>query len=210
MKNSNGENDSCTVPMEFREYFGDDCKMTSDSKKETGFSYTGRGEKLPKDDILFEALGSIDELNAHIGLIIAEMIESENYKTLWTIQKNLSAIMTDLAFAEKKDMTSEVAFSNQNHHLSNKNDSGRLVLKNLAEETERLKKLAGPIGGFTQPGSNKINAAIHITRTICRRAERRTVTMQKTYLFSSEIIEYLNKLSEYIFYLALIEEKESN
>lgn len=181
--------------------------------KDTRYSHSGDGQTLRKDDSLFEAIGSIDELNAHLGLAISELDKDDYKKTLSESQIVLTKIMSEFAFAPKKDETIQRADAigldspEENQKKQNHNDLLNYV-ETLTEETERLKTSAGAVKTFIQPGKNRISAFLHIARTVCRRAERRAVSMQQHRDISSESLAYLNKLSEYLFYLACVTEKE--
>jgi cob(I)alamin adenosyltransferase len=189
--------------------------MTSRNDKDTRYSRSGNGEILPKDDPLFETLGSIDELNAHIGFLISQLKPSKDRRMLTGIQKKLSEIMSDLAFAEKINI--EDTSMSKLKPVPDKQDTNSSALsipkrfsggEDLIEEIDRLKKQAGHVETFVQPGADKTSALIHIARTVCRRAERKAVSMQRIYFFPDEVLSYINKLSEYFFYLSLISERE--
>jgi cob(I)alamin adenosyltransferase len=182
--------------------------MTDNIKdKDHGLTRSGSSELLPKDDPVFEAVGTLDELNGHLGLIISVLDMEDNRRTLSLIQKKLSLIMSELAFAPEKEA------GKKNRHPAGKNTAGlkinnpdaqtlRSGISTLEEKIKQLKKEANKITGFVQPGKTKIGAYIHIARTVCRRAERRIVTMRRHYEISDESLIYINRLSEYLFYLS--------
>jgi len=188
--------------------------MTGSIKdKDHGFTRSGSGELLSKDDPLFEAVGTLDELNGHIGLIISELDMDVNVRTLSLIQKQLSSIMSGLAFApEKEAEDGDVHPAGKNtaeQKLKNPDaQTLRANITSLEEKIEHLKKESNKITGFVQPGKTKIGAYLHIARTVCRRAERRIVSMRNHYEISDETLAYINMLSEYLFYLSCASEKE--
>jgi cob(I)alamin adenosyltransferase len=181
--------------------------MTDSIKdKDHGFTRSGSGELLPKDDPLFEAVGTLDELNGHIGLIISELDTEDSRRTLSLIQRKLSSIMSELAFAAKKDTEKGNAPPARKNtvELKIKNPDAQTLradIASLEEEIEHLKKKS-KITGFVQPGKTKIGAYVHIARTVCRRAERRMVSMRNHYEISDESLAYINRLSEYLFFLS--------
>jgi cob(I)alamin adenosyltransferase len=182
--------------------------MTDSIKnKDHGFTRSGSGELLPKDDPLFEAVGTLDELNGHIGLIISELDTEDSRRTLSLIQRKLSSIMSELAFAAKKDTEKGNVLPARKNHLESKikaPDAQTLCtdITSLEEKIEHLKKEPNKITGFVQPGKTKIGAYVHIARTVGRRAERRIVSMRNHYEISNESLVYINRLSEYLFYLS--------
>jgi cob(I)alamin adenosyltransferase len=182
--------------------------MTDNIKdKDHGFTRSGARELLPKDDPVFEAVGTLDELNGHLGLIISVLDMEDNRRTLSLIQKKLSLIMSELAFAPEKESEKKNPFSTKNHTTGPKikNSDTQTIhsgIESLEGEIENLKKKPNMITGFIQPGESKIGAYVHIARTVCRRAERRIVSMRNHYDVSDESLIYINRLSEYLFYLS--------
>ncbi len=147
--------------------------------------YTGFGDKgktsllngvVDKDSLVVEAYGTIDELNSFVGLI-NHYISSED---LFRIQKTLFLIGAELA-GDKHSLSNEEIF-----WLESKIDSIELP----------------SLSNFILPGGSKISALFHIARTVCRRAERRAVTLNKTNKINANILVYLNRLSDYLFVLA--------
>jgi ATP:cob(I)alamin adenosyltransferase len=155
------------------------------------------GSRLPKDDMRIEAYGTLDELNANIGLLIA-MLQSdtpeknlahENKLTerLEEIQAELFVIGTELAYTECK-------------------------VKTIVSTNEMIKKVEGDIDlmasqlpthhHFILPGGTLSAAQSHVCRTVCRRAERRIVTLSQMTTYPAEILEFVNRLSDYLFILS--------
>jgi cob(I)alamin adenosyltransferase len=175
--------------------------------KDHGLTRSGARELLPKDDPVFEAVGTLDELNGHLGLIISVLDMEDNRRTLSLIQKKLSLIMSELAFAPEKESEKKnphpVEKNTAEQNIKNPNSQTlRAGITSLEEEVEHLKKESKRITGFVQPGESKIGAYVHIARTVCRRAERRIVSMRNHYDVSDESLIYINRLSEYLFYLS--------
>lgn len=154
------------------------------------------GKRLSKSDIQIDTYGSIDELSSFIGLIISHLnrqqAEEKQYKELLlTIQKELYEVMGVLAGAKTDIASLEYSIT--------------IFEKTIDEIQGKLPKL----NRFILPGGNELAAIVHIARTVCRRAERRTVNLyneQASHEEESEsislIMKYLNRLSDLLFVLA--------
>lgn len=174
-------------------------------KKEIGTTSSGSGKILSKDDPFCEAVGTLDELNTHLGLITAELKDDVAADFIQLIQKQLSSIMSELAFAPGKNPDGKNT-SNRKNGITNKIHSDSpdksISPESLEEKIEEIKKSLGRSSGFVLPGKTRIDAYIHIARTVCRRAERRMVSMKRQYEVSDESLSFINKLSTYLFYLS--------
>ena len=147
-----------------------------------GFSSLN-SKKLPKDNLVFEAIGTLDELSALLGLV--RVITEKNSDDIIRIQKDLGKIMAEVAcFGEEKLSTDDLKF--------------------LEYTTTEHEKKAGRIDKFFIPGQNKEEAVVNIARVVCRRAERRLVTLKRRQKISPFILVYLNRLSLLLFYWAVI------
>jgi len=149
------------------------------------------GTKVPKSDIRIETYGTVDELNSWMGLINDQLNDDSLRNDLREIQDRLFTIGSSLATdAEKEpkmklpDLTSaDIQF------LESKIDA-------MTSELPQMKS-------FILPGGHVTVSSIHITRCVCRRAERLAVSMLQHELFVDEkVIQYLNRLSDYLFTLA--------
>lgn len=146
------------------------------------------GKKLFKDNNRIEAYGSIDEFNAQVGVVIS-LMNNEKYKlALLDIQKNLFTIGAILATDPLK------------LHLVKpfKIDSIADVEKWIDEMEETLP----PLKSFILPSGSILVAQCHVARTICRRAERRIVSLYKETDEPLDFIIYVNRLSDFFFVLA--------
>ena len=147
-----------------------------------GFSKLN-GKKLPKDNFIFEVIGTLDELSTLLGL--ARVIAKENSNGIVRIQKDLGKIMAEVAcFGEEKLSTDDFKF--------------------LERITTEYEKKAGRMDKFLIPGQNEKEAVVNIVRAVCRRAERRVVALGHQQKVSSLILVYLNRLSLLLFYWAVI------
>lgn len=149
------------------------------------------GTKVAKNDIRIETYGTVDELNSWIGLV-NDQLNDEALKTeLKEIQDRLFTIGSSLATDAEKEPKMKLPDLNSD-------DIGFLE-KRIDTMTAELP----PMKSFILPGGHVAVSSIHVTRCVCRRAERLAVNMQQHELFIDEkIIQYLNRLSDYLFTLA--------
>ena len=149
------------------------------------------GTKVPKNDIRIETYGTVDELNSWIGLII-DLLNIEDIKEeLREIQDRLFTIGSSLATDAEKEPKMKLP--------GLKESDIEFLEKRIDEMTTQIP----PMKSFILPGGHSTVSNIHITRCVCRRAERLSVNMQQHDLFVDEkVIKYLNRLSDYLFTLA--------
>jgi cob(I)alamin adenosyltransferase len=155
------------------------------------------GSKVKKDNIRLEAYGTVDELNAFIGHIHDQEI-SENHKTiLLKIQNQLFNLGSILSFDGKKSQINLPEITKRNIQM-------------LETEIDKMEEKLAPLKDFILPSGHAISSLCHIARTVCRRAERRVVELQAKEKISSNCLEYLNRLSDYLFVLArgILKEKK--
>ena len=155
------------------------------------------GSKVNKDNIRLEAYGTVDELNAFIGHIHDQEI-SENHKTiLLKIQNQLFNLGSVLSFDGKKSQINLPEITKKNIQM-------------LEAEIDRIEKILSSLKDFILPSGHTIASLCHIARTVCRRAERRVVELQSKEKISPNCLEYLNRLSDYLFVLArgILKEKK--
>ncbi|MGP1515941.1 MAG: cob(I)yrinic acid a,c-diamide adenosyltransferase [Bacteroidales bacterium] len=162
------------------------------------------GSRLSKDDMRVEAYGALDELNAHIGLLISllqtsslkEGVQSTSNLTdfLSEIQEELFVIGGELACAE---INLEDLISTQN------------LIRKVETNIDELSSQLPVQHHFVMPGGIIPAAQSHVCRTICRRAERRIVTLSHVTTLSPEILVFVNRLSDYLFILSRYLNKDS-
>lgn len=141
-----------------------------------------------------EAYGAVDELNAAIGLAHAAAQHDLLRENLTKIQKNLVALMGELATAAE-DLPRYVK---DGHSLVTP-----AMTSSLEEWIAELEAAKVSARGWAMPGANTSSAALDFARTVCRRAERRSCALQETgQLDNPEIIVYLNRLSDLLWVLA--------
>lgn len=148
------------------------------------------GTRVPKYDIRLESYGTIDELNAHIGLVISYIKDQKDILFLRGIQNKLFDVGSHLATDQTKTTL---------HRTS-------IISKEEIEELEyRIDVMDDNLPGlksFILPGGTTASSAAHICRTICRRAERRILELSEKVQISEELIAYVNRLSDFFFVLS--------
>jgi ATP:cob(I)alamin adenosyltransferase len=143
------------------------------------------GQKVSKNDPIIHFTGTADELNSHLGLVKVLLDESENRLFIEEIQKNLMKLMSHVS-----DTADEKYFFTV------------IETARLEKEIERLSALIPKKSQFVLPGSDVIEAQIHIARTVARRAERLLVALNEQQPLCHDAGVYLNKLSGYLFVLS--------
>lgn len=147
------------------------------------------GGRIDKDDLRIEAFGTIDELNSHLGLL-AEWITIEGPKTqLCIIQSELFVIGSMLA----KNPESKNAWIP---------DLPAESIHQIETWIDQMEDSLPPLQNFILPGGSALSAQAHICRCVCRRGERRAVSLLKNEPSGTEILSYLNRLSDYLFVLS--------
>ncbi len=148
------------------------------------------GTRVKKYDIRLEAYGTVDELNSHIGLILATDIDSRSREVLTEIQSKLFIIGAQLA-------TDDHASEFRKQIPCTEKDIEKLEgeMDNMFEELPKLDHFILPAGTIG-------TAYAHVARTVCRRAERRIVELAKKADVNTNLIKYINRLSDYLFVLA--------
>lgn len=148
------------------------------------------GTRIQKDDLRLEAYGTIDELNSNIGMIWSFDVGEKVAKELQKVQSRLFVIGAYMATDEK--------VSDFKSKLKNGSDDIEL-LENWMDQMEAdLPKLSS----FILPGGHPAVSACHISRTVCRRAERCAVRLSRSCEMEGWILRYLNRLSDYLFVLS--------
>lgn len=149
------------------------------------------GTKVPKNDIRIETYGTVDELNSWIGLVNDHLNDPSFRNELKEIQDRLFTMGSSLA----TDVEKEPKMKLPDLHNSD--------IEFLEKRIDAMTAELPPMKNFILPGGHVTVSSIHITRCVCRRAERLAVNMQQNGLFVDEkIIQYLNRLSDYLFTLA--------
>ena len=146
------------------------------------------GKQVLKCDARVEAYGTVDELNADLGLL-RDLSEDEQQVVLLRIQRRLFDIQSLLA-AEEPEKHSFLKPIQDNEVLF------------LETEIDRMSHEIPPFKAFILAGGHPLVSQIHVARCICRRAERRVVALAQTAAVQENVLRYINRLSDYLFVLA--------
>jgi cob(I)alamin adenosyltransferase len=158
---------------------------------DTGETGLGDGSRVPKDHPRVAAYGSVDELNAVLGLLLAHHPDLPEAALLRGIQNDLFDVGADLCVP----LTPEEA---PGQRLRVKEEQAL----RLEAAIDRLNEGLQPLRSFVLPGGRPAAAWCHLARTVCRRAERDVVTLAHQEPVNPQVIVYLNRLSDLLFVLA--------
>lgn len=158
------------------------------------------GRRVSKDDLRIEACGTIDEASSFLGLAASFSSDAQIKEIIEKIQRDLFAIGSNLATpAEDRTRISYPIPEITAAHVV----SLEKIIDEIETQVPALKK-------FILPGGSEAAAAIHVARSVVRRAERITVSYSKKEHVNPEIIKYLNRLSSLLFELARLANKKEN
>ena len=152
------------------------------------------GGRVDKDDARVEAYGEVDELNAVLGMARAVEMMPRIDEVLVPIQRDLFSLGALLATPDHEKMKQQLSKA--------RIDDARVAeLEHLIDEGEAELE---PLKAFILPGGTPKAAALHVARTVCRRAERRVVALQRDVELPQLVVIYLNRLSDLLFVLARV------
>jgi cob(I)alamin adenosyltransferase len=149
------------------------------------------GQRVSKDSLRIEACGTVDELNALLGVVRSYIMDPATENTLLRIQDDLFTLSANLA-------VTEVAVRDR-HGIPPVKDEHVIRLE---KEIDEIQAVMEPLRKFVLPGGSKAAALLHFARSVARRAERRCVSLAAKEAVETEIIRYLNRLSDLLFMLA--------
>lgn len=142
------------------------------------------GTRLPKDAARIEAYGTVDELNSYLGLLTADAATPAPERTLLLgVQNALFNIGGFLAGMPHSGV-------------------GTADVKALEDSIDAMDRQLPPLRNFILPGGTVTAANAHVARTICRRAERRIITLASTLTIPPELMAYINRLSDWLYTFA--------
>jgi cob(I)alamin adenosyltransferase len=152
------------------------------------------GGRVPKDDPRVEAYGTVDELNAVIGMARSIELMPRIDEILAPVQRDLLGLGAILATPDLVKMQEQLAKA--------RIDDARIA--QLERAIDAGEEELEPLKAFILPGGTPKAAALHVARTVCRRAERRVVHLQGTVELPPLVTVYLNRLSDLLFVLARV------
>ena len=162
-----------------------------------GDTSLGDGSRVPKDDLRVAAYGTVDELNAVLGVLRSPWMTggetSEHDGLLRQMQNDLFDVGADLCLPQSADEKSGERLRIQPDHTTR-----------LEQAIDRLNGSLSPLTSFVLPGGRPAAAWCHLARTVCRRAERDVVTLSRAQPVNPQVVIYLNRLSDLLFVLARV------
>jgi cob(I)alamin adenosyltransferase len=148
-----------------------------------GITGLGDGKRVDKDNDRLEAIGSVDELNSVIGLVLSQDLHETVHKLLIDIQHELFDLGGELSIPGRTVI-------------------GKSQIERLETTLDALNRDLPSLKEFILPGGCPAAALCHTARTVCRRAERRLVTLKKNEPVNTNGMVYLNRLSDLLFVVA--------
>lgn len=143
------------------------------------------GQRVAKDSLRIEAYGTVDELNAFVGVARCGAPEE------------LAAILLRVQH-ELFNLGSILATLPEDVHPKQARVTGAEIAR-LEAEMDRMNEGLPPLRSFVLPGGSRLNADLHVCRTVCRRAERACVALARSEVIPAEAVRYLNRLSDAFF-----------
>lgn len=167
--------------------------MASSISTRRGDGGTGQilyGPRVSKASPRLEASGAVDELGAHLGLCRAEAASDELAPRIEALQRELFVVGAELGTQP-----------DQRHRLRERLTTAHLA--GLDAQVAELEALPGLLDGWALPGASRLGALLDVARTVCRRAERRVVTLVETGDEDQpDLVPYLNRLSDLLWLYA--------
>jgi cob(I)alamin adenosyltransferase len=157
------------------------------------------GGRVGKDHPRVEAYGDVDELNAVLGMARSAEPLPRVDEVLVPIQRDLFSVGAILATPKLEKMREQLEKA--------RIDEARIT--ELEGDIDACERELEPLRSFIVPGGTQKAAALHVARTVCRRAERRVVHLQREVEIPEIVIRYLNRLSDLLFMLARVANKHS-
>jgi len=158
-------------------------------KGDSGNTSLMDGEIVGKHNLYVDAYGTIDELNSFLGLLKDYIKDDKIKDVLNNIQLKLFSMGSILA-------------SGKNQNFSEKVKIEKKDVRFIEVEIDRLNEYLPVLKNFIVPGGHKISSYSHVCRSICRRAERKISELNKKSVLDSNILAYINRLSDYFFVLS--------
>jgi len=165
-------------------------------KGDDGTTGLGGGQRVAKDTLRVATYGTVDELNAAVGLAVASGLVPRLAATLPVIQNELFHLGSDLCFLEADKVTFTLPQIAARH------------VEALEQLMDELNEVVGPLENFVLPGGAIGAAQLHVARTVCRRAEREAITLARQEPVGPFVIAYLNRLSDALFVMARYENRQ--
>jgi len=157
---------------------------------DTGDTALVGGQRVPKDNLRIEAYGTVDELNAFVG---AARITAESLPAVAELAVILKRVQHELF-----NLGSILATLPEDVHPKQPRVTNAEIAQ-LEQEIDKDNAVLAPLRSFVLPGGSRLDADLHICRTVCRRAERLLVALARVENVPEETVRYLNRLSDALF-----------
>lgn len=151
------------------------------------------GQKVPKDSLRIEAYGTVDELNAFLGLW-RDNLQAEAGSVFQDLVSSLQQIQNEM-----HDLGGELATPFPLLNVDKQQVVNSASIARLESEIDAMNEQVPPLANFVLPGGHPLNSMAHVCRTVCRRTERCVVALGHTEEVRSEVAIYLNRLSDWLF-----------
>jgi len=162
-------------------------------KGDDGTTSLGSHTRVAKESLRVEAYGTVDELNAFIGVALAQGLSGRLMEELAAVQNELFHLGSDLCFPEEDKVQFTIPQIEDRH------------VKKLENLIDEFSDAVGPLENFILPGGSVGAANLHVARTVCRRAERISTALAREEAVGEYVIPYLNRLSDALFVMARYE-----
>ena len=156
---------------------------------DTGTTSLFGGKRVSKADLRIDTYGTVDELNSYIGLVRDQEVNAKRKNILIEIQDRLFTIGSILATEP----------GNTKVKIPSLIEDDILLLE---KEMDMMEAELSPMKFFVLPGGHQSISFCHVARTVCRRAERLTISLHSHEVTDPLVIKYLNRLSDYLFMLS--------
>lgn len=148
------------------------------------------GARVPKTHARLEAYGTVDELNAQLGVLMTYLTDASDRDFLGQVQNHLFAVGSYLATDQEKTRLRAASVITPRQ------------VEAMEQEIDRLDESLPPLSAFVLPGGCRGAAVCHVCRTVCRRTERRILALAEQVEVAFELLSYINRLSDYLFVLS--------
>jgi len=156
-----------------------------------GSTLLATGERVLKTSTRIEAYGTVDELNAFVGVLGDEL----------RVSKGCDSILSQLHTIQNElfDIGGELATPSKHLDITKQQVVTAASVKRLEDEIDIMNAGLPPLANFVLPGGHRANSAAHVARTVCRRAEREVFRLAEKEEVREDVRIYLNRLSDWFF-----------
>jgi cob(I)alamin adenosyltransferase len=154
------------------------------------------GSRTFKDSLRVEAYGSVDEVSSYIGLTVVKTDQADLKYHLMDIQKDLFVVGSNLALpgiSSQSQIGKETRFEQEIPKITDD------MVKKLENWIDKYTKELPELNRFILSGGVEVSTLLHVARTICRKSERRIVSLKRSEEIDKNVLKYMNRLSDYLF-----------